>query len=145
KPTHGRISTGPLIRDTDNVAGMSHEGLHTRTVRDLAAMLDAVDGAKPGDAYRAPPPVRPFVQEVGADSGRLRIGLLDTDPTGTITVHPECVRAVRATAEALSKLGHDVIEGYPEVLRKGSWPPEFMPCIAVVVARELDYYGRLID
>lgn len=144
KPTRGRISTGPLIRDTDNVSGMSHEGLHTRTVRDLAGMLDAVDGAKPGDAYRAPPPLRPFVKEVGADPGRLRIGLLASDPTGTLTVHPECVRAVRAAAEALAKLGHDVVESFPEVLRKGSWPQEFMPCIAVVVARELNYYGRLI-
>lgn len=144
KPTRGRITTGPLIRDTDNVSGMSHEGLHTRTVRDLAGMLDAVDGSRPGDAYRAPPRLRPFVNEVGADPGRLRIGLLDFDPTGSLTVHPECVKAVRATAAVLSKLGHDVSEGYPEVLRKGSWPQEFMPCIAVVVARELDCYGRLI-
>lgn len=144
KPTRGRISTGPMVRDTDNVAGLSHEGLHTRTVRDLAGMLDAVDGARPGDVYRAPAPQRPFVKEVGADPGRLRIGVLDIDPSGQITVHPECVRAVRAAAASLLRLGHDVNEGFPEVMRKGSWPQEFMPCIAVVVARELDYYGRLI-
>jgi Asp-tRNA(Asn)/Glu-tRNA(Gln) amidotransferase A subunit family amidase len=144
KPTRGRISTGPLVRDTDNVSGMSHEGLHTRTVRDLAAMLDVLDGARPGDAYRAPPPLRPFAQEVGADPGRLRIGVLTSDPSGQISVHPQCVFAARAAATALSRLGHQVEDGFPAVLRNGSWPQEFMPCIAVVVLRELEYYGRLI-
>lgn len=144
KPTRGRISTGPLIRDTDNVSGMSHEGLHTRTVRDLAAMLDVLDGSHPGDAYRAPPPLRPFAKEVGADPGRLRIGVLTTDPSGQISVHPECVRAARNVAEVLARQGHKVEDGYPEVLTQGSWPQEFMPCIAVVVMRELEYYGRLI-
>jgi amidase len=144
KPTRGRISSGPWIRDTDNVAGMSHEGLHTRSVRDLAAMLDAVDGARPGDAYRAPPPVRPFAKEVGADPGRLRIGLVDSDPIGQLTIHPECVKAVRAAAAALSELGHDLSPGCPEIMRKETWPQDFLPCVAVVVARELDHYGRLI-
>lgn len=144
KPTRGRISTGPLVRDSDDVSGMSHEGLHTRTVRDLASMLDIVSGNYPGDAYRAPPPVRPFAEEVGVDPGKLRIGVLTTDPTGQIEIHPECVRAARETAATLSRLGHHVEDSYPEVLRQGSWPQQFMPCIAVVVKRELDYYGRLI-
>jgi len=144
KPTRGRISTGPLVRDSDDVSGLSHEGLHTRSVRDLAAMLDIVSGNYPGDAYRAPPPARPFAEEVGREPGKLRIGVLTTDPSGQLEVHAECVRAAWATAETLAQMGHQVEAGYPEVLKQGSWPQAFMPCIAVVVKRELDYYGRLI-
>lgn len=144
KPTRGRISTGPLIRDTDNVAGMSHEGLHTRSVRDMAALLDVVSGRHPGDAYIAPPPIRPYVEELGASSGRLKIGVLDTDPMGQLVVDSQCSAAARATAKVLADLGHDVSDSYPAILKDCAWPEAFMPCIAVVVRRELAYYGRLI-
>ena len=50
-----------------------------RSVRDTAAILDAVHGPAPGDPYVAPPPERPYIEEVGADPGKLRIGLI-TEP-----------------------------------------------------------------
>ena len=43
------------------------------TVRDAAAFLDVLAGYEPGDAHWAPPPERPFLDEVGAEPGRLRI------------------------------------------------------------------------
>src|SRR5207244_2860751 len=78
KPTRGRTSLGP---DTgESWAGAVAEHVVTRSVRDTAALLDAVAGPMPGDPYFAPPPARPFAAEVGLDPGRLRIGVLARVP-----------------------------------------------------------------
>src|SRR6266540_833210 len=67
KPTRQRISEGPLIGD--NMSGLTVELAVSRSVRDTAAILDAVEGPAPGDPYVAPPPERPYVDELGADPG----------------------------------------------------------------------------
>ena len=67
KPSRGRISLGPDIGESWNGAIIEH--VVTRSVRDSAAMLDAVHGPMPGDPYVAPPPARPFAAEVGARRG----------------------------------------------------------------------------
>lgn len=143
-PSRGRVSPGPMIRNSDNVAGMMREGLIARSVRDIASVLDIVSGHCPGDAYCAPDPVRSFATEVGREPGRLRIGVLDSDPTGSIQVDRNCSHAVRVAAEALAKLGHSVAAGFPAILSQGGWPEAFNPCIAVVMARELELLGKLI-
>ncbi|TDC97606.1 amidase [Actinomadura sp. 7K507] len=144
KPTRGRISSGPMVVESDTVCGMATEGVISRSVRDAAGMLDAVSGHRPGDGYYAPPPSRPFTAEVGADPGRLRIGILDIDPTGQIAIDPESVAATRAVADALAGLGHDVSDGYPDTLRQGMWPLEWFGCVGVVIAREFDWLGEQI-
>jgi len=110
KVTQGRISLGPL-RDESNL-GVEH--VVTRSVRDCAALLDATHGPGVGDTVIAPAPARPFVAEVGADPGRLRVGYWDRHHT--VSVHPECTAAVRAVAALLSELGHDVDEAHPAAL-----------------------------
>ena len=50
------------------------------SVRDAAAFLDVLAGYEPGDAHWAPPPERPFLDEVGADPGRLRIAFTIESP-----------------------------------------------------------------
>ena len=45
-------------------------------------MLDAISGAELTNPYRAPPPERPFAQEVGRDPGRLRFAFTDKSPYG---------------------------------------------------------------
>ncbi|HSV04119.1 MAG TPA: amidase family protein, partial [Phenylobacterium sp.] len=45
----------------------------SRTVRDSAAMLDATGWPEPGSPYPAPPKARPYVEEVAATPGKLRI------------------------------------------------------------------------
>ncbi|NDF68961.1 MAG: amidase, partial [Actinobacteria bacterium] len=85
KPSRGRISVGPF-RDE---FGFGVELCVSRTVADTAALLDAVHGPGVGDGVIAPPPSRPYLQEVGAPVGTLRIGLLDHDPLG-VPVDPEC-------------------------------------------------------
>lgn len=144
KPTRGRLSQGPLVIDSDNVSGMAHEGLFSRSVRDMAALLDVTGGRHPGDPFGAAPPTRPYREAVGAVPGRLRIGICTTDPAGAFEVDPECAEGARKVADRLADLGHDVAEGYPEAIREESWPMAFMPCVAVVVQRELERFGSLI-
>jgi amidase len=86
----------------------------TRSVRDGAALLDATAGPDVGDPYWAPPPVRPFLQEVGADPGKLRIAFTTAAATG-IKVHPDCVNAVSEAAALCASLGHEVVEAAPSV------------------------------
>ncbi|GIJ63202.1 amidase [Virgisporangium aurantiacum] len=143
KPTRGRISQGPTVR-SDNVSGMPHEGLLAHSVRDIAGVLDVVSGRRPGDAYAAPPPLRPFLAEVGADPGRLRIGVLTHEPSGTVEIDPENVTAARKVADLLTNLGHHVSAAYPDALRKGPWPEEFMPVVAVSIMKELEFYSAAI-
>ena len=65
KPTRGRNPLGPDYGDM--FSGLVAEHAITRSVRDSAALLDATSGPDLGDPYWAPPPARPFLQEVGAD------------------------------------------------------------------------------
>jgi len=116
KPSRGRLSWGPDYGEL--WAGLAVEHVVSRSVRDSAAILDVVAGAMPGDPYFAPPPVRPFLQEVGADPGKLRIGMMTTAAGGAIKVHPDCVAATTETARLLESLGHRVEESYPKTLDK---------------------------
>ena len=112
KPTRGRNPLGPHYGDI--AGGLAAEHAVTRSVRDSAALLDATAGPAPGDPYWAPPPQRPFVQEVGADPGRLRIAFTAQALTGA-AVHPDCVAAVHDAASLCGDLGHEVVEAAPPI------------------------------
>ena len=110
KPSRGRVSLGPDYGEFWHGLVISHA--LTRSVRDTAGILDVVAGAMPGDPYTAPPPARPFLAEVGADPGRLRIGLMAHVPGGG-QLHPDCAAAVQDAARLLESLGHHVEESHP--------------------------------
>ena len=107
KPTRGRNPLGPEYGDVAGGGAVEHA--LTRSVRDSAALLDATSGPDVGDPYWAPPPARPFSDEVGADPGRLRIGLCVRTPDGD-RGHPDCVTAAEHAARLCESLGHDVFE-----------------------------------
>jgi amidase len=107
KPTRARNSLAPRYGDV--LAGMACEHVLTRSVRDSAAILDATSGPVLGDPYWAPPPVRPFLDEVGADPGRLRIAYSRRTPDGPLG-HPDCLAAVDDAIALASSLGHDLVE-----------------------------------
>jgi amidase len=111
KPTRARVPSGPDAGELWN--GLVIEHAITRSVRDSAALLDATEGADPGAPYWAPPKERPFLEEVGADPGRLRIAFSDRTPSG-VEVHPDCSEAMMAAARLCEELGHEVEEGAPE-------------------------------
>jgi amidase len=108
KPSRGRISPAPY----GDLYGLSTSGALTRTVADTAAMLDATAGNEPGDPYVCPPPARPFLAEVGADPGRLRIAVT-TRPPMDVAVDPACAAAATDAAELLAGLGHEVEQAEP--------------------------------
>ena len=107
KPSRGRVPTWPHPVGLSSPLAYHHAV--TTTVRDSAALLDVVAGHMPGDAYGAPTPVRPFVDEVGRDPGRLRVGVLRVAP-GPFPTDPDCTAAVDRTVETLTSLGHEVRE-----------------------------------
>src|SRR5215203_2104775 len=114
KPSRGRTSLGPLVGDT--MSGLTVELVVARSVRDVAAALEATHGAGPGDPYVAPAPLRPYTEELGADPGSLRIAVL-TEPIGAaqIKIDPAVVSAARETARMLEGLGHQLDDDAPSV------------------------------
>ena len=137
KPTRGRVPAGPTYGEAWN--GLSSEGVITRTVRDSAAILDAVSGPAAGDPYWAPPPARPYADEVAAPPGRLRVAVQREALNGA-AVHPDCVEAVDGAAGALSDLGHEVVDAVPSYDVKGTGDA-FTLLIAANVQAGLDRYG----
>ena len=112
KPTRARNPFGPDFGDI--FSGLAIDHAVTLSVRDSAALLDATAGPDVGDPYWAPPPARPFVQEVGADPGKLRIAFTVTAPTN-VKVHGDCISAVQDAASLCADLGHEVVETAPQV------------------------------
>ena len=112
KPTRARNPLGPDFGDM--FSGLVAEHALTRSVRDSAALLDATAGPDVGDPYWAPPPARPFLQEVGADPGKLRIAFTTSAPSG-VQIHRDCVTAVHEAARLCSDLGHHVVEAGPKL------------------------------
>lgn len=112
KPTRARVSYAP--DGWEGFAGLATEGCVSRSVRDTALLLDRLAGYQPGDVLMARPPERPYAQEVGADPGRLRIGV-KTELAGFAT-DPECAAGAQAAARLLAELGHDVDEQGPAAL-----------------------------
>lgn len=110
KPTRARTPQGPAAGDV--MSGLAIDHALTRSVRDSAALLDASAGPDLGDPYWAPPPARPFVQEIGADPGRLRIAFATKTPLN-VPLHDDCLAAVRDAAALCADLGHDVEEASP--------------------------------
>ena len=126
KPSRGRISSAPHAPSFHAV-----QGPIARTVADAAAMLDAATGYVTGDPYWAPPPDRPFVEEVGAPPGRLRIAL-STEPLlgGLETASGNRDAAERAGA-LLESLGHTVEPAAPV------WPFDAASIQIVTVAPQM--------
>ena len=110
KPSRGRASRSPA---GEEIGGFNVRHAITRSVRDSAALLDAIAGPVPGDPYYATPPARPYLKEMNHMPRRKRIAWSDRAPLGT-AVDPECVAAVRDTAKLLESLGHNVEEAAPE-------------------------------
>jgi amidase len=107
KPTRARVPMGPHAGE--GWGGMSTAHAVTRSVRDSAALLDAVQGPDLGAPYCAPAPARPYLEEVKRAPGALRIALQTETFNGAAT-DPECAAAARDAAKLCESLGHRVEE-----------------------------------
>lgn len=110
KPSRGRMPMGPERGESSGGFGSAHAV--TRTVRDSAALLDATAGPDLGAPYGVAPPERPWLDEVGAQPGRLRIAVWSEPPQG-IALHESCALALRDAAALCRDLGHHVEEMRP--------------------------------
>jgi amidase len=107
KPTRARNPLGPDFGDI--ISGLVCEHAVCRSVRDSATLLDATSGPDIGDPYWAPAPARPFIEEVGADPGNLKIAVSTQALTGG-AVHEDCLAAVEDAAALCRDLGHELVE-----------------------------------
>jgi len=123
KVSRGRISNGPVLGD---VTGLGWSGPMARTVRDAAAMLDAMAVPMPGDPHWAAPPAESFLAAADRDPGRLRIGRYRAPVIADSTVHPDCLAAWEDASALLAAAGHEV-EDVP-----GPFGPELLPAFTVV-------------
>jgi amidase len=139
KPTRARSSFGPA--SGERWSGLSSEFMITRSVRDCAALLDIVSGPMPGDPYCAPPPARPYVQELGAPTGALRIGVMRVAPRGA-PLHEQCLTAVDAMSATLKGLGHHVELSHPPALDEPEVGLHWFSIVACNVARTLAAYAQ---
>ena len=112
KPTRGRNTMAPYLGEGSG--GLSTEHAVTLSVRDSAAILDATRGPGAGDPYSAAPPARPFLEEVGADPGRLRVAFTARAPNGA-QVEADALRVLQETAALATDLGHHVVEADPDI------------------------------
>ncbi len=103
KPTRGRTPTGPDAGIF--LWGLAIEFVETRTVRDSAALLDAIAGADDGYFYVAAPPQRSFLAAAMTPPGQLKIGVIDRLP-GCAKAARENITRLNDTVEVLHDLGH---------------------------------------
>jgi amidase len=111
KPSRGRVSSAPLGVE---VTGLASNGPLARTVRDAAALLDAMSGPASGDWTWAPdPPYPSFLAACDDEPAGLRIGRYASPVITETTVHPDCLAAWEAASSLLAGLGHEVVDHRP--------------------------------
>jgi amidase len=109
KATRGRVLTSAR---SDRPVGMNVEGVITRSVRDTAALLDAIATVSPW--WPAPRLERPLAEEVGREPGPLRVGVWTTAFNG-VHVDSASAQAATDTATLLESMGHIVSVSAPSV------------------------------
>jgi amidase len=108
KTSRGRVSGAPRSAE---ISGFGVHGPLGRTVRDVAALLDAMAGPTDMDWSWLPPPASgSFLAGCDAAPKRLRIGRYRTPAYPTAEVHPDCVAAYEQATQVLIGLGHEVVE-----------------------------------
>lgn len=110
KPTRGRVPIGPGAAEGLN--GFGIEFAVSRTVRDAAALLDAVQGPGIGDPYVIPSPQSSYVSMLQRPPRELKIAVATNAWSGE-PVDPEIRDAVLSVAALCESMGHQVVEARP--------------------------------
>jgi amidase len=124
KPTPGRVpATGHFPPSGGPFALIGVVGPMARTVADLSALFNVIQGADDGDTCSAPVPLR---WPTDADLKQLRVGYFEDD--GRTPVTAEIRQAVRTAAECLRSAGFQVEPFRPEGLEeaRGLWKKFFV-------------------
>ena len=105
KPSRGRVPYGPGQGIGWN--GLSTQHAVTLSVRDSAALLDALAGPDLGDSIVPPHPAGTFLGAAGRAPAKLRIALIETAPSGA-AVHPDVHAGLADVARLCETLGHRI-------------------------------------
>lgn len=134
KPSRGRITLGPQQGEGWSGAVMEH--CVSRSVRDSAALLDAIQGPAPGDPFVIKPPDKPYLEVVKEAPGKLRIGMSTAHTLGQ-EVEADCILAVEKTAKLLESLGH-YMEPAPLPYRREDLTETFLTMVCGEAAADID-------
>jgi amidase len=127
KPTRGRTPCGPDLAEA--MFGVAYEFGLTRSVRDAAVLLDAIHGPAVGDKYTAPLPDGRYVDQVGADPGRLRVAVA-TEAWSGVGIDREVAASAIAVCHELADAGHHISEATPRV----DWDGVVDSCAVTAIA-----------
>ncbi len=130
KPTRGRVPTGPVR--AEGWAGMAQNHVITRSVRDSAAFLDAVEGPEPGDPYHPPTHDGSWMEALARPVGKLRVALI-RDAFNGEGVDPEIMEIVASAAGLCEELGHHVEEA-----RCPLSPEELHNCATLILSSHVN-------
>lgn len=105
KPTYGRTSCAGVIAQSFTA---DHVGPMTRSVADLAVVLQAIAGFDAGDPESSREPVRDYTESLERDLRGLRVGIPVGIKDGAL--QPAVADAFDATRQAFTDLGCDVVD-----------------------------------
>ena len=104
KPTRARTPC-----DHSSIFCLATQHIVSRTVRDCAVMLDAIQGPEIGGLYYVSPPARFYFEEISIAPRSLKIGFSTQSPSGE-PVHADCIQGVEKAVTMCKSLGHQVEE-----------------------------------
>ena len=107
KPSRGRVNAAPAsgVQPYDFAVNF----VVSRSVRDSAAMLDALQGSEPGAYVEIVQPERPYLQELDQPLAPLRVAFTHAQ-WGPMSTESELVALTQQTAIHLEQQGHQVTE-----------------------------------
>ncbi len=142
KTSRGRTSVGPA---SDEIARpLSVQFSVTRSVRDAAALLDAVAGPAVGDPVTPPSAVDSYLRALDPPVAPLRIGIMTTMPGTDDPTNSECVAAAETVARTLEAAGHHVEVAHPGAFDETERMTAFIPIWSAMATANLIAIGRKI-
>ena len=139
KPSRGRIPTGPKAGELWR--GFSTETVLSRSVRDSAAMLDAVSGSDIGAPYLSPPKTNSYLGKVTKLPGKLRIAY-SAHPFLGESVHDNCREGLKVTVQLLQELGHELVEGRPK-FNEEAFALNFLKVVVAETRADIESVSKL--
>lgn len=133
KPSLGLIAPKP----GGDRWGHSVPGYVTRSVRDVAMMMDLLRTDFPGPVGSRMARSA-LVDATGRDPKSLRIGVLTNRVTAGEPVDPEVDAAVRTATSVFSELGHEVVEEYPSRFTDPANVSAFFDALSVTATMSID-------
>ncbi|MFT8319756.1 MAG: amidase [Bacillus sp. (in: firmicutes)] len=141
KPTRSRVPFGPTSSEPLN--GLASNFALTRSVRDAAALLDAVGGADIG-CYSSPEiPKRPYLTELENTPKKLRIAWM-SKPINGAPVDQECIESLHQTVQLCRDLGHELVEDAPVIDNEALFLATFR-IWAANISRNLETVAKVLN